>query len=54
LYDRAQHADATPEGVSAGELVVVRDNQRVFAEVGERYLQRVDFAPDGMRTVIHQ
>ena len=53
LYDFAQHADGTPEGESARELVVVRNNQRVFAEVVARYLRRMDFAPDGYAQVIH-
>jgi uncharacterized protein (DUF433 family) len=53
LYDYAQHADGTPEGESARELVVVRNNQRVFADVVARYLQRVDFAADGYAQLIH-
>lgn len=53
LYDYAQHADNTPEGDSARELVVVRNNQRVFAEVVDRYLRRVDFATDGYARLIH-
>lgn len=53
LYDYAQHADGTPEGDSARELVVVRNNQRVFADVVARYLQRVDFAADGYAQLIH-
>jgi uncharacterized protein (DUF433 family) len=53
LYDYAQHAGDTPEGESARELVVVRNNQRVFVEVVDRYLRRVDFAADGYAQVIH-
>jgi uncharacterized protein (DUF433 family) len=53
LYDYAQHADDTPAGESARELVVVRNNQRVFAEVVDRYLRRVDFAADGYAQLIH-
>ena len=53
FYDYAQHAGHTPEGESAGELVVVRNNQRVFVEVVQRYLRRVDFAADGYAQVIH-
>lgn len=52
MHDYAQHAGHTREGESARELVVVRNNQRVFAEVVE-YLRRVDFAPDGYAQVIH-
>jgi uncharacterized protein (DUF433 family) len=40
-------------GESARELVVVRNNQRVFAEVVARYLRRVDFALDGYAQLIH-
>jgi uncharacterized protein (DUF433 family) len=46
LYDYARLAGGTPEGESARELVVVRNNQRVFAEVVDLYLRRVDFAAD--------
>jgi uncharacterized protein (DUF433 family) len=52
LYDYARHAGDTPEGESARELVVVRNNQRVFSEIVEHYLQRVDFAPDGYAQLI--
>jgi len=52
LYDYAQHAGDTPEGDWARELVVVRNNQRVFSEVVEQYLRRVDFAPDGYARLI--
>ena len=40
LYDYAQHAAHTPEGESAMDLVVVRNNQRVFREVVDLYLRR--------------
>jgi len=52
LYDYAQHVGDTPEGESAMELVVVRNNQRVFTEVVALYLQRVDFGPDGYAQLI--
>lgn len=52
LYDYARHAGDTPAGESARELVVVRNNQRVFTEVVEQYLQRVDFAADGYAQLI--
>ena len=52
LYDFAQHAGDTPAGESARELVVVRNNQRVFSEVVELYLQRIDFAADGYAWLI--
>ena len=52
LYDYARHAGDTPEGESARELVVVRNNQRVFSEIVELYLRRIDFAPDGYAQLI--
>ena len=52
LYDYARHAGDTPEGDSARELVVVRNNQRVFAEVVDLYLRRIDFAADGYAQLI--
>ncbi|WP_248959305.1 DUF433 domain-containing protein [Sphaerisporangium perillae] len=52
LYDFAEHAGDTPEGESARELVVVRNNQRVFSQIVEDYLRRVEFAADGYAQVI--
>jgi uncharacterized protein (DUF433 family) len=52
LYDYARHAGDTPEGDSARELVVVRNGQRVFTEVVDQYLRRVDFASDGYAQLI--
>jgi uncharacterized protein (DUF433 family) len=52
LYDYAQTAADTPEGESAMELVVIRNNQRVFTEVVALYLQRVDFGVDGYARLI--
>lgn len=52
LYDYAQHAGDTPEGESARELVVVRNSQRVFSEIVELYLQRIEFAADGYAQLI--
>jgi uncharacterized protein (DUF433 family) len=52
LYDYAQHVGDTPAGESAMELVVVRNNQRVFTEVVALYLRRVDFGPDGYAQLI--
>jgi uncharacterized protein (DUF433 family) len=53
LFDYATHAGDTPEGESARELVVVRNNQRVFSEIVQAYLQRIDFAADGYAQLIH-
>jgi uncharacterized protein (DUF433 family) len=52
LYDYARHAGDTPAGESARELVVVRNNQRVFTEVVELYLRRIEFAADGYAQLI--
>jgi uncharacterized protein (DUF433 family) len=52
LYDYAQHAGDSPEGEYARELVVVRNNQRVFKEIVELYLRRVTFADDGYAQLI--
>jgi hypothetical protein len=52
LYDYARHAGDTPEADSARELVVVRNNQRVFSEVVDLYLRRIDFAADGYAQLI--
>lgn len=53
LYDFAEAEGDTPEGRSARELVVVRNNQRVFNEIIDSYLRRVDFAADGWASRIH-
>lgn len=53
LYDYAESTGDTPEGKSARELVVVRNNQRVFQEVVDAYLRRIEFASDGWASVIH-
>jgi uncharacterized protein (DUF433 family) len=52
LYDYARLAGDTPEGESARELVVVRNGQRVFAEIVDLYLKRIDFAADGYAQLI--
>jgi uncharacterized protein (DUF433 family) len=53
LYDYAESSADTPEGKSARQLVVVRSNQRVFNEVVEDYLRRIDFGDDGWARMIH-
>jgi uncharacterized protein (DUF433 family) len=52
LYDFAEESGDTPEGRSARELVVVRHGQRLFAEVVDAYLHRLEFAPDGYARLI--
>jgi len=51
LYDYAQRNDGPQAGV-VGDLIVVRHNQRVFAEVVEQYLQRITFRTDGYAVAI--
>ncbi|MGH3972598.1 MAG: hypothetical protein ACRDS9_04645 [Pseudonocardiaceae bacterium] len=53
LYDYAEHEGDTPEARSARELVVVRNDQRVFNEIVDSYLQRIDFHDDQWARVIH-
>lgn len=53
LYDFAESQGDTPEARSARELVVVRNNQRVFNEIIDSYLRRVEFASDGWAQRIH-
>jgi uncharacterized protein (DUF433 family) len=47
LFDFAERSGDDPVAASARELVVVRNNQRVFAEVVESHLRRVAFDADG-------
>ena len=53
LYDFAESSGDTPEGKSARQLVVVRNNQQVFQEVVDSYLRRIDFASDGWARALH-
>ena len=53
LYDYAEHGGDTPEARSARELVVVRNDQRVFNEIIDSYLKRIDFHDDQWARVIH-
>ncbi len=53
LYDFAEREGDTPEARSARDLVVVRNGQRVFNDVVDSYLRRVDFAEDGWAQRIH-
>lgn len=52
LYDYAEHGKDAAAARAARELVVVRNNQRVFNEVVESYLRRVEFADDGFARLI--
>lgn len=51
LFDYAAKA-GRDEGDAVRELVVVRDNQRVFSEVVEGYLQQIVFGEDGFATAV--
>jgi uncharacterized protein (DUF433 family) len=47
LFDYAESADTPGLARAARELVVVRNGQRVFNEVVDAYLQRLEFDDDG-------
>lgn len=51
LFDYAVKAGGD-EGDAVRELVVVRNDQRVFAEVVVGYLQQIEFGADGFATAI--
>ncbi len=53
LFDYAQDADDPTAARAARELVVVRNNQRVFNEIVAAYLQRLEFGSDGYARLIH-
>lgn len=46
LFDYAERHATEPEAKGARELVVVRNNQRVFSEIVEDYLARLEFGED--------
>lgn len=52
LYDYAEGRSG-PEGKRARDLVVVRSGQRVFADVIDAYLRRIEYGPDGYASLIH-
>lgn len=53
LFDYAESADDPTAARAARELVVVRNDQRVFNEVVAAYLQRVEFGAEGYPRLIH-
>lgn len=53
LYDYAERRANAPEGQLARELVVVRSRQRVFTEVVDAYLRRIEYGRDGYASIIH-
>jgi uncharacterized protein (DUF433 family) len=53
LYDYARSHGDSPEARSARDLVVVRNQQRVFNETVDSYLRRIEFAADDRARLIH-
>ena len=53
LYDYAESHPNTEDARAALQLVVVRSGQRVFTEVIEEYLRRIEYASDGYAKLIH-
>lgn len=53
LFDYGERRRTTSEGQSALQLVLVRSGQRVFTEVVEAYLRRIEYARDGYAALIH-
>ncbi|MDA8045702.1 MAG: hypothetical protein M0Z30_10775 [Actinomycetota bacterium] len=51
LFDYVESAKAADAGL-VRQLVVVRNQQRVLADVLDRYLERIDYAPDGYARMI--
>lgn len=52
LFDYVERGDDAETSKALRELVVVRNDQRVFNEVVEASLQRFDFADDGLARLI--
>jgi uncharacterized protein (DUF433 family) len=53
LFDYAKTDSDLDSARAARELVVVRNDQRVFNDVVDGYLRRVEFGPDGYAQIIH-
>ena len=53
LFDYAESHPDTADGRAALHLVVVRSGQRVFTEVIQEYLRRIEYASDGYADLIH-
>ena len=52
LFDYGEHHPGTDEGREARNLVVVRNNQRVFVDAIQSYLRRIEYADDGYAALI--
>lgn len=53
LYDFGESHRESPEGQAIRDLVVVRNGQRVYAEVVDAYLKRIEYGIDGYASLIH-
>lgn len=53
LYDYAGSESSADEREAALELVVVRNNQRVFTDMIASYLRRIEYGSDGYASLIH-
>lgn len=52
LFDYGEHHPGSDEARLVRNLVVVRNGQRVFVEVVEAYLSRIEYAADGYAALI--
>lgn len=53
MFDFAEERPDSEEGLLVRQLVVVRSGQRVFTEVVEAYLRRIEYGDDGYASLIH-
>ncbi|MFN2497032.1 MAG: hypothetical protein ABR608_14175 [Pseudonocardiaceae bacterium] len=53
LFDYAETGEDPTAARAVRDLVVVRNDQRVFNEIVEAYLRRLDFGADGYARLIH-
>lgn len=53
LYDYGEHHTNSDDARLVHNLVVVRNGQRVFVELIEAYLNRIEYATDGYAALIH-
>lgn len=53
LFDYSENGDDPDAARAARELVVVPNGQRVFTDIVEAYLRRIEFAKDGYARLIH-
>lgn len=53
LYDYDEACRSAGSGREPTDLVVLRSNQRVFVDVLDKYLRRIEYGADGYASVIH-